>query len=266
MKFRFDKKEIQAEITKMNQLEQYLEKTILKFPNGTLRCAKKGGTFQYYCGKEYLDSSKKAWIEQIANREYQECLLKKVKEKRRALYNLRRLAGFDFEQPENLYEQLHPARQTIVKPILKSKKMIISEWELQKYDKWEITDDDVRGKFYTVKNERVRSKSEKIIADELARYGIPYRYEYPLSLRDGNKIVTKRPDFIALNVRTLEEVIIEHLGLLDREKYFNENMDKIGLYESNGYLIGRNLLLLHETSGVPLNTKILDQYIEEYLM
>ena len=144
--------------------------------------------------------------------------------------------------------------------------MFIKEWEETSYDRWVITDDDVRGEFYTKKNERVRSKSEKIIADELTRYGIPYRYEYPLSLRDRNRIVTRRPDFIALNIRTLEEIIIEHMGLLDREKYFAENMDKIGLYEKNGYLIGRNLILLHETSYEPLNTKILDMYIEEYFI
>lgn len=38
-----------------------------------------------------------------------------------------------------------------------------------------------------IKGERGRSKSEKIIADELARCDIPYKYEYPLRIKDGNK-------------------------------------------------------------------------------
>lgn len=36
--------------------------------------------------------------------------------------------------------------------------------------------------YYTTKGERVRSKSEVIIADSLYRANVPYRYEYPLYL------------------------------------------------------------------------------------
>ena len=51
--------------------------------------------------------------------------------------------------------------------------------------------------YYTIKGERVRSKSEKIIADELYRYQIPYKYEFPLTLATHNRNIQLYPDFTA---------------------------------------------------------------------
>ena len=56
---------------------------------------------------------------------------------------------------------------------------------------------DVTAEFYSNSGVRVRSKSELIIANMLEKYGIPYRYEYPLLL-NGNDLV--RPDFLCLNI------------------------------------------------------------------
>ncbi|MBQ9321830.1 MAG: hypothetical protein IJ239_05705, partial [Eubacterium sp.] len=50
--------------------------------------------------------------------------------------------------------------------------------------------------FYTSKGERVRSKSEVIIADTLARMGVPYRYEFPIRFSGTG---TFHPDFTVLN-------------------------------------------------------------------
>ena len=56
--------------------------------------------------------------------------------------------------------------------------------------------------YYTYKGERVRSKSEMIIANELFRNNIPYKYELPIELENWNKKVTIYPDFTVLNKRT----------------------------------------------------------------
>ena len=37
-------------------------------------------------------------------------------------------------------------------------------------------------------------------------------------------------------------------------------------FEMNQLLIGRDVLLLHESSSAPLNTRVLDCYIQEYLV
>lgn len=257
--------ELEKEFKETQNLKKKLEKEISKLPSGNLRCAKKKGSFQYYIGKKYLDKSQKSLITKIATREYYEQLLKIANTKLMSLQKLKKLLLYDYEQMNNLYENLHPGRKAAVSPLLKTKKEYIENWINVEYPKWIITDEDTSNHLYTLKKERVRSKSEKIIADELTKYGVPYRYEFPLTLNDGNRTVIRRPDFVALNPFTLEEKIIEHLGMLDKEAYYEKNLDKLALYERNGYLIGKNLILLHETSTSPLNTKILDQYIEEFL-
>ena len=87
-----------------------------------------------------------------------------------------------------------------------------------------------------------------------------------MKLKNGSGVVTKRPDFVALNKTTLEMVIIEHLGMLDQERYYRNNIEKIDIYEKNGYLIGKNLLLLHETSYNALDTGLVARYIEQFLL
>lgn len=51
-------------------------------------------------------------------------------------------------------------------------------------------------------DERVRSKSEVIIADILNQEGIPYRYECPLQLKGWGKVY---PDFTVLSERERPE-------------------------------------------------------------
>ena len=62
-------------------------------------------------------------------------------------------------------------------------------------------------KLYTSREERVRSKSEIIIADTLSRESIPYRYECPLHIPDVGNIY---PDFTVLNVAKRKELYWEH--------------------------------------------------------
>ena len=59
--------------------------------------------------------------------------------------------------------------------------MKIKDFEAEKYIGLGFREDD-QTEFITNRGERVMSKSEKIIADELDRWGIPYKYEKPLPL------------------------------------------------------------------------------------
>ena len=52
---------------------------------------------------------------------------------------------------------------------------------------------------------------------------------------------------------------------MSNQNYAEMAMQKLDTYEANGILLGRDLILLHETSVNPLNTKVLDKYIKEYL-
>ena len=165
---------------------------------------------------------------------------------------------------ENVYRKLHIARKQLVIPMAKPIEQQIEEFENIAYEPKLFSEKDQK-EYYTAKGERVRSKSEKIIADEFYRYGIPYKYEYPIILKERNKQVIFYPDFTVMNKRTGKRWILEHLGMMDDAGYSENAMKKLDLYEKNGFLLGKNLLLTHETTNFPLNTNTLKKYIEEYL-
>ena len=116
--------------------------------------------------------------------------------------------------------------------------------------------------FYTAKGERVRSKSEVIIADLLNREGVPYRYEFPVYLKDIGMIY---PDFTVLNVKTWKEYIWEHFGMMDDMEYAERTVQKIAAYEKNDYFQGENLILTYETGRSPINQKSVMRIVEHYL-
>ena len=127
----------------------------------------------------------------------------------------------------------------------------------------------------TAHGERVRSKSEVIIADTLLRYNIPYRYEFPITLkrinpddirRDFGSSITLHPDFLCLNTRTRSEFFWEHFGLMDDPDYSKNAAGKLRLYTENGILPGRNLIITMETQTEPPSIKALEKLIEELLL
>ena len=77
--------------------------------------------------------------------------------------------------------------------------------------------------------------------------------------------ITIRPDFTVLNKSTLRKFYIEHLGMMSDENYFTSSLNKLSTYEKNNILIGRDLLLFHETLTRPLNTTTVNEYISEFL-
>lgn len=129
--------------------------------------------------------------------------------------------------------------------------------------------------FYETKNDEFTTMIRELIPeceelskasmeDELSNRGIPYKYEMPLTLETSGRTVIFRPDFTIMNKRTGKRYILEHLGMLDNPDYLNHALDKINIYEKNGYLLGDKLILLHETSMAPLSTNVMKSYIERY--
>ena len=54
--------------------------------------------------------------------------------------------------------------------------------------------------------------------------------------------------------------------MMDDPEYANKNIKKISLYEQNGYHAGDNMILTFESSQVPLNSNIIKDKIEQYLL
>ena len=114
--------------------------------------------------------------------------------------------------------------------------------------------------FYTLKGERVRSKSEVIIADRLMSKGIPYRYECPLKV--GNKII--HPDFSILRMSDRKILYHEHCGMLSDTKYTEDMLSRAKDYNKAGIILGDRLFYTFESETTPLDVTMLDNIIEQH--
>ena len=137
-------------------------------------------------------------------------------------------------------------------------------WQKGKYNsRWKKNTDT----FYeTPRGEKVRSKSEWIIASMLDKAGVPYRYEEIVPL-DGDVGVFMHPDFTVLNKRTRKVYYWEHFGAMSNNDYIEGNfMPKIQEYYNFGFLPGDKLLMTFESSGHPIDTTDVKRIIENYLL
>lgn len=82
---------------------------------------------------------------------------------------------------ERRFEDYCTARKKLVMPIIDFMEMRIQRFMDEEYEPGRF-DEENKTEFITNSGERVRSKSELIIADELYRYQVPYRYEKPLKI------------------------------------------------------------------------------------
>ena len=57
----------------------------------------------------------------------------------------------------------------------------------------------------------------------------------------------------------------EHMGMLDEDGYRDYALDKITAYEKNGIFPGDKLILTLETLKSPMNSKIIEKIIDQYL-
>ena len=112
--------------------------------------------------------------------------------------------------------------------------------------------------FITKKGERVRSKSEMIIADKLLDNGIPYKYECPVVVGD-NEII--HPDFTILRVRDRKIIYHEHCGKMSDPGYVEDMMERSIKYSLAGIILGDRLFYTFESSKTPLDVRVLDNMI-----
>ena len=195
-------------------------------------------------------------IRKLAQKEYS---LKLIKGMEKSIKVIER-AKIAYEKVEwlNVYLGLSEERKKLVVPN-KLDGDYVKEWQNATYQGKKFQDDDPE--IYTEKGERVRSKSEKMIADKMNLMGIPYKYECPLRLASGIYVY---PDFIILNVPKRKEYFLEHLGMMDNPEYSQKAVKKINTYMKNEIYPGEKLLLSYETSQSPIDMTAVSLILEKY--
>ena len=261
---------LRERIAELSAVEGMLSKRLSRAPAGVLNVSPHRGGFQYFrvtakTGRkgEYIPERKMSLASAIAQRDYDAKMLAEIQRQRGVLEKC--VAKYDVSVAENLYAQLHPARRSLVAPLVYPDDDFVARWSAVNYSGRGF---DAGGPMLmTAHGERVRSKSEIIIADALFRRGIPYRYEYPHELllagaRNRKRIVVY-PDFTCLNVRTHREIVWEHFGMIDVPEYCQNMASKMEMYLQNGFCMGKNFVMTTETHDRPLNSMMVEKILEQ---
>ncbi len=221
----------------------------------------------------YIPRAQNQLIKKLAQKDYDFQLIKLLKAQLRALDKLLDLttaktfttsAGVTPHTDSSidlLYSKLNKTRQSLITPVTLTDAQYIEEWQNISWQGRPFSPETPD--FTTARGERVRSKSEVIIADTLNRLHVPYRYEYPIKLKGGQ---TFHPDFLCLNVRTRKEFIWEHFGMMDDADYLKKSLWKLQLYNDNDYFPGINLIITMESLGSPIKTRQFEQIIKKFFL
>ena len=256
----------------MNQRAMLLRKAIRRaerdegtFPEGRLRISMNRGLPRYYQvtadsghSGNYISKADLAPVRSLAQKDYNKAFLDAAREELLRLEKSIRL--FSKENADTPYTGLSEYRRDLVTPYILTEEKIVDAWMKMNYKTNPYKSEE---KIYdTDRGEKVRSKSEALIANLLYSLDISYRYEEEIRMANGN---VRYPDFTLLKKSTREVIYLEHLGLSDFEGYRVDNLRKLEEYQASGIYLGKNLIITYEIEGMPLNLKEIRKMLTEVL-
>ena len=268
--------------SELEKMIKTMEFRLRNAPEGSVRIRNYKGTIEYYYKKcdennekngvdsfetnecnsvkwHYVKKKEFKVVKQMVQRDYDLRMIKQARKRVRSIEEF--IKAYQSSDLSQLHKKVNPYRRKIIEEKIVTDEEYIENWMNVMYKGKYI--DDNTAKIVTNKGERVRSKSEKIIADKLYSLGIPYRYEYPLQLDNRT---TFYPDFTILKMPERKEIYLEHFGMMDDRNYVEKVMYKLSRYEEIGLIIGVNLFITYETSDMPINTRTLDRLIRNAFM
>ena len=234
-------------------------------PRGNLKLSKTKDFIQYYLYDEddksasYISKKENDLVCKLAQKSYDKKVLELVGKR---LSQIRKITkDYTDDELERIFLKEHVERQKLIKPVEMLWEQKLIDWKSKEYKRKEFKPDVPV--ILTEKGERVRSKSEKIMADYFYRNGIEYKYECPLYLK-GVGII--HPDFTFLSRKNGEEIYWEHNGKVDDPKYARNMVNRINTYEENGIYAGERLILTYETEQTILNTSKIEEMVKRYIL
>lgn len=236
-----------------------LDEKIDFLPEGSIRVKHKAGTFHYlyYQGDKtikYLRKNDSETIKNLIQKKYLKLVQKAAKQEVKALSKAIEL--YPKTRMERVYEDLPSELKEHALPIIPDDDQFAAKWQAEPF-KPKLFKKGAP-KYYTLKGERVRSKSEVIIADRLFAKGIPYKYECPLWV--GNGFI--HPDFTILRMSDRKIVYHEHCGKMTDPEYTKDIPERANKYARIGIFQGDRLFYTFESAECPLDIEALDAFIE----
>lgn len=239
---------------KSNELKAIIHKTeqsLQNAPEGSLRIDAGKKNPQYYVlnhdrrdGRHrtgtYLKKENQDLAAALAQKGYDRSVINAANTQEELIGEF--LAHYDERAVSSQYDKLSGPRKKLVKPHILGETQFAEQWLAEQYTGQPFS--EAAPVYFTNRHERVRSKSEVIIANKLEELGVPYKYEKPVVFPGGE---VRYPDFTCLNVRLRREYIWEHFGKCDDPEYVRKNIRKMRLYEQNNIFPGEKLIMSYET-------------------
>lgn len=208
--------------------------------------------------REYIGVENIELAKALAQKTYLNELSKTIKPRLDLLLKLN--DNFNNINITDSFQNLSDYRKTLLDPVIPIRSHIINNWLNIPYISKPFYPDSKN--IITNKGEKVRSKTEKILADLFYSKNIPYKYECPLKINN----ITIYPDFTFINPNTNEEIYWEHFGMIDVPEYAVKMMKKIILYETNNLRNGDKLIITMESSNHNLDYEWVNCLIDTYLI
>ena len=198
----------------------------------------------------------------IKQRKYNEEMLKALESDRHLLQTMQgKFVPYD---PDSIDEHIKPVYLDRTGLVNKAPGVVdLNEWnQINKRNSYPMPDDPN----VAVDGLETRSKSELIVYSIFKMYGLKIKYDYEIRLKnDTGQTVAVSPDFVILcNDGSL--IIVEHLGLLDDDKYLGNALKRIHLYLINGYKLNENLFLTADYAKNRINAQAIDELVRTMIL
>ena len=237
-----------------------IERKIDSLPPGRITVRTRGDKSYYYLDgtvdeNKYLGPGNDL-IEKLVQKDYLKRVLKEARQELQAIERMLKI--YPDTRAEDVFTLLPESRKSYATPINICDDSYAVKWMETPYKHKPFKKD--APVFKTLKNERVRSKSEVIIADRLREKGIPYRYECPLKI--GNKVI--HPDFTILRMSDRRILYHEHCGKMGDPVYTEDLITRAKDYNKAGIILGDRLFYTFESETTPLDMTLLDSIIDQH--
>jgi len=249
----------------LERLRDEIKKEYDKMPKGNLLVAPgtSSTSFRYYLREEttdkmgvYLKAGQEKTKKKYATKKYYLRLLKEIDKE---IVCLKRMVSINTEDSIiSTFNKLNPGITKFIEPVNIDNETFVKMWLAEEYKGLGFDANDTSS-FYSDKNERMRSKSEVLIANALIRRNIPYKYESPIALANRQKLY---PDFTILDVKNRKVKYWEHLGKMGDMVYVARNIWKLDEYKKMNIRLGINLHVTYENGINAIGKEDIDYTIE----
>lgn len=266
MNIKLIRQELKKRVLELNAMINLIDRSHSESDDSYLWIRRIKGRSYYYVKKpstgqrQYLGNKQKQKIKTLEQQAYCEAFCETAEKELKQIEKTLKVFS-KLSDPEDVFINLPKDRTHLIKPFTPPYSKTPEIYKERTFHKYIAA----TSPFTTKAGEKVRSKSELIIANSLFDENIPYRYELNTVLGEDENIMTVNPDFTVYNTRTGETLIWEHFGMMDNQEYCVNALIKLENYARHNVFPGRNLITTFETSERPLNTQYIGLIIKEYL-